>query len=219
MALGYSHPVVFKLPKGVTAKVEKNKVTLTSADRDLVGQTAAKVRELRPPEPYKGKGVKYVEEVIKKKVGKAGATGSGGGVRPTAEKERSTCSSTSVKKAEPQEAASLAAQAHRGDRGAAAPGGVPQHPPHLRPGHRRSQKTTLTAISDKVLAVEGADEGRQEGARQEGRRRDRQAVPREGDRQGRVRPRRLQVPRARLGARRRRARSRAEVLEETEKGI
>jgi large subunit ribosomal protein L6 len=78
MALGYSHPVVFKLPKGVTAKVDKNKVTLTSADRDLVGQTAAKVRELRPPEPYKGKGVKYAEEVIKKKVGKAGATGSGG---------------------------------------------------------------------------------------------------------------------------------------------
>jgi len=78
MALGYSHPVVFKLPKGVNAKVDKNKVTLTSADRDLVGQTAAKVRELRPPEPYKGKGVKYAEEVIKKKVGKAGATGSGG---------------------------------------------------------------------------------------------------------------------------------------------
>ena len=57
----------------------RTRVTLSSADRDLVGQTAAKVRELRPPEPYKGKGVKYVEEVIKKKVGKAGATGSGGG--------------------------------------------------------------------------------------------------------------------------------------------
>jgi large subunit ribosomal protein L6 len=74
MALGFSHPIAFKLPKGVTAKVEKNRVTLSSADRDLVGQTAAKVRELRPPEPYKGKGVKYVEEVIKRKVGKAGAT-------------------------------------------------------------------------------------------------------------------------------------------------
>jgi large subunit ribosomal protein L6 len=79
MALGFSHPVAFKLPKGVTAKVDKNRVTLSSADRDLVGQTAAKVRELRPPEPYKGKGVKYVEEVIKRKVGKAGATGGGGG--------------------------------------------------------------------------------------------------------------------------------------------
>jgi large subunit ribosomal protein L6 len=79
MALGFSHPVAFKLPKGVTAKVDKNRVTLSSPDRDLVGQTAAKVRELRPPEPYKGKGVKYVEEVIKRKVGKAGATSGGGG--------------------------------------------------------------------------------------------------------------------------------------------
>ncbi len=79
MQLGYSHPVVFKLPKGVGAKVEKNRVVLSSADRDILGQTAAKVRELRPPEPYKGKGVKYAEEVIKRKVGKAGATGGGGG--------------------------------------------------------------------------------------------------------------------------------------------
>ena len=67
MALGFSHPVVFKLPKGVSAKVEKNKIALSSADRDVLGQTAAKVREIRPPEPYKGKGIKYAEEVIKKK--------------------------------------------------------------------------------------------------------------------------------------------------------
>ena len=79
MSLGYSHPVVFKLPKGVGAKVDKNRIALTSADRDLLGLTAAKVRELRPPEPYKGKGVKYVEEVIKRKVGKAGATSGGAG--------------------------------------------------------------------------------------------------------------------------------------------
>jgi large subunit ribosomal protein L6 len=79
MSLGYSHPVVFKLPKGVAAKVDKNRIALTSADRDLLGLTAAKVRELRPPEPYKGKGVKYVEEVIKRKVGKAGATSGGAG--------------------------------------------------------------------------------------------------------------------------------------------
>ena len=77
MALGYSHPVVFKLPKGISAKVEKNRIALTGADRDMLGQTAAKVRELRPPEPYKGKGVKYVEETIKRKVGKAGATSGG----------------------------------------------------------------------------------------------------------------------------------------------
>lgn len=75
MQLGYSHPVVFKLPKGVGAKVDKNKIILSSADRDSLGQTAAKIRELRAPEPYKGKGVKYAEEVIKRKVGKAGASG------------------------------------------------------------------------------------------------------------------------------------------------
>ena len=75
MQLGYSHPVVFQLPKGVGAKVDKNKITLSSADRDSLGQTAAKIRELRAPEPYKGKGVKYAEEVIKRKVGKAGASG------------------------------------------------------------------------------------------------------------------------------------------------
>jgi large subunit ribosomal protein L6 len=77
MVLGFSHPVVFELPKGVSAKVDKNRVVLTSVDRDLLGQTAAQVRDLRPPEPYKGKGVKYVEEVIQRKVGKAAAGGGG----------------------------------------------------------------------------------------------------------------------------------------------
>jgi large subunit ribosomal protein L6 len=77
-ALGYSHPIVYKLPKSVTAKVEKNRLTLTSADKDVLGQVSAKMRELRPPEPYKGKGVKYAEEIIKKKVGKAAATGGAG---------------------------------------------------------------------------------------------------------------------------------------------
>jgi large subunit ribosomal protein L6 len=78
-ALGYAHPIVFKLPKIISAKVEKNRLTLSSADKDLLGQIAAKVRELRPPEPYKGKGIKYVEEVIKRKVGKAAATGAAAG--------------------------------------------------------------------------------------------------------------------------------------------
>jgi large subunit ribosomal protein L6 len=76
-ALGYSHPIIFKLPKSVTAKVEKNRLILSSADKDMLGQISAKLRELRPPEPYKGKGVKYAEEVIKKKVGKSAATGGG----------------------------------------------------------------------------------------------------------------------------------------------
>jgi large subunit ribosomal protein L6 len=73
MALGFSHPVNFDLPKGVAAKVDKNVVTLSGIDRELLGATAAKIREIRPPEPYKGKGIKYVEETIRRKVGKTGA--------------------------------------------------------------------------------------------------------------------------------------------------
>jgi large subunit ribosomal protein L6 len=73
MALGFSHPVVFELPKGVAAKVDKNNIILNGIDRELVGATAAKIREIRPPEPYKGKGIKYAEEVIRRKVGKTGA--------------------------------------------------------------------------------------------------------------------------------------------------
>jgi len=71
--LGYSHPINFELPKGVTAAVEKNNlVKLTGFDKQLVGQTAARIRELRPPEPYKGKGIKYAEEYIQRKAGKTG---------------------------------------------------------------------------------------------------------------------------------------------------
>jgi large subunit ribosomal protein L6 len=78
ITLGFSHPVVFSLPQGVAASVERQViVTLSSADRQLLGETAAKLRGLRPPEPYKGKGVKYREEVIRRKAGKAvGSAGS-----------------------------------------------------------------------------------------------------------------------------------------------
>ncbi len=72
-ALGYSHPVVFKLPDGITASVEKSKVVLSGIDKELLGATAAKVRGFRKPEPYKGKGIKYAEERIRRKVGKTGA--------------------------------------------------------------------------------------------------------------------------------------------------
>ena len=73
--LGFSHPVLFKLPEGVTAEVDpkQTKVTVRSADKHLLGLTAAKIRALRPPEPYKGKGVKYVEETVRRKEGKTGA--------------------------------------------------------------------------------------------------------------------------------------------------
>jgi large subunit ribosomal protein L6 len=78
MTLGYSHPVVFPLPAGVSASVERQVIiTLASADCQLLGETAAKIRSLRPPEPYKGKGIKYREETIKRKAGKA--VGSAGG--------------------------------------------------------------------------------------------------------------------------------------------
>ncbi|HEV8437002.1 MAG TPA: 50S ribosomal protein L6 [Methylomirabilota bacterium] len=75
LALGYSHPVIFPLPEGVQAEVERQvSITLKGADKALLGQVAAKLRALRKPDPYKGKGIKYAEEHIRRKVGKkAGA--------------------------------------------------------------------------------------------------------------------------------------------------
>jgi large subunit ribosomal protein L6 len=73
--LGFSHPVVFKLPEGITAEVDakQTKLTVRGVDKHLLGLTAAKIRALRPPEPYKGKGIKYAEEIIRRKEGKTGA--------------------------------------------------------------------------------------------------------------------------------------------------
>jgi large subunit ribosomal protein L6 len=75
LALGYSHPIIFPLPDGVQAEVERQvSITLKGADKALLGQTAAKLRALRKPDPYKGKGIKYADEHIRRKVGKkAGA--------------------------------------------------------------------------------------------------------------------------------------------------
>jgi large subunit ribosomal protein L6 len=75
LALGYSHPVIFALPEGITAEIDKQVgITLRGADKALLGETAAKLRSLRKPDPYKGKGIKYAGEVIRRKVGKkAGA--------------------------------------------------------------------------------------------------------------------------------------------------
>ncbi len=70
MALGYSHPVDMDIPKGLEVKVEKNVITISGPDRQLVGQFAAVVRQQRPPEPYKGKGIKYSDETIRRKAGK-----------------------------------------------------------------------------------------------------------------------------------------------------
>jgi large subunit ribosomal protein L6 len=74
-ALGFSHPVVFKLPEGVTAEVDakQTKLLVRGVDKHVLGLTAAKIRALRPPEPYKGKGIKYAEEIVRRKEGKTGA--------------------------------------------------------------------------------------------------------------------------------------------------
>jgi large subunit ribosomal protein L6 len=73
LTLGYSHPVEFKRPEGIDIEVVDNKnITIKGVDKQLVGQTAAKIRSLRKPEPYKGKGIRYANEVIKIKPGKAG---------------------------------------------------------------------------------------------------------------------------------------------------
>ncbi len=72
--VGYSNPVEFQLPDGITADVDKNNlITLDGADKELLGLTAARIREIRKPEPYKGKGIRYETEHIVRKVGKAGA--------------------------------------------------------------------------------------------------------------------------------------------------
>jgi large subunit ribosomal protein L6 len=75
LALGYSHPVLFPLPDGISAEIDKQTaITLRGADKAVLGQTAAKLRALREPDPYKGKGIRYAGEVVRRKVGKkAGA--------------------------------------------------------------------------------------------------------------------------------------------------
>lgn len=69
--LGYSHPLTVTLPPSITASVDKNTLTIEGNDKQIVGEVAASIRRLRKPEPYKGKGVKYSDEVIKRKAGKA----------------------------------------------------------------------------------------------------------------------------------------------------
>jgi len=74
--LGFSHPVIFKVPEGIKVTVEKNIITIFGISKELVGQAAANIRALKKPEPYKGKGIRYVGEIIKRKAGKkvAGTT-------------------------------------------------------------------------------------------------------------------------------------------------
>jgi large subunit ribosomal protein L6 len=75
LTLGYSHPIHYEPPQGITVEVKENTTVIVSgADRKLVGEVAAKLRSFRPPEPYKGKGIKYKEEVIRRKAGKTSAS-------------------------------------------------------------------------------------------------------------------------------------------------
>ncbi|WP_316901459.1 50S ribosomal protein L6 [Pseudodesulfovibrio indicus] len=71
--VGYSHPVEFDLPAGLEAKVEGAKLIIEGTDKQLVGEVAAQIRRVRPPEPYKGKGIKYIDETIRRKAGKSGS--------------------------------------------------------------------------------------------------------------------------------------------------
>ena len=76
LSLGYSHPILYQLPPGVSAKIERQTiVTLEGNNRQVLGEVAAQLRGLRPPEPYKGKGVKYADERIRRKAGKAASAG------------------------------------------------------------------------------------------------------------------------------------------------
>ncbi len=68
--VGFSHPVIFTVPQGVTATVEENRITIEGIDKQIVGETAAQIRKVRKPEPYKGKGIKYSDEEIRRKAGK-----------------------------------------------------------------------------------------------------------------------------------------------------
>jgi large subunit ribosomal protein L6 len=75
MALGFSHPVVVRPPEGITFVVEGPRVIVQGNDKEQVGQVAANIRKIRPPEPYKGKGVRYLDERVRRKAGKAGKVG------------------------------------------------------------------------------------------------------------------------------------------------
>ncbi|MBZ4686184.1 MAG: ribosomal protein [Desulfomicrobiaceae bacterium] len=72
LSVGYSHPVNYTLPQGIQAKVDGNKIVISGCDKQVVGEVAAQIRRVREPEPYKGKGVKYANEVIRRKAGKSG---------------------------------------------------------------------------------------------------------------------------------------------------
>lgn len=74
LRVGFSHPVIFPIPEGITVSVEKNKIVVNGIEKDLVGQVAANIRKIKKPEPYLGKGIRYEGEIIRRKAGKKAAT-------------------------------------------------------------------------------------------------------------------------------------------------
>lgn len=74
LAIGFSHPVIIPAPPGISYRVEKNVVSVSGIDKELVGDVAARIRNIRPPEPYKGKGIRYAGEIIRRKAGKKAVT-------------------------------------------------------------------------------------------------------------------------------------------------
>nr|AKQ04362.1 50S ribosomal protein L6, large subunit ribosomal protein L6 [uncultured Microgenomates bacterium Rifle_16ft_4_minimus_5036] len=75
LTVGYSHPIKIEAPDGISFKVEKSDITVEGVDKVLVGEVSAKIRAVRPPEPYKGKGIRYKDEIVRRKAGKAAKTG------------------------------------------------------------------------------------------------------------------------------------------------
>ena len=75
LEVGFSHPVIYKMPDSVVAKVDKNVITLESYDKEMLGSTASEIRAIKKPEPYKGKGIKYIDEIIRRKAGKTATKG------------------------------------------------------------------------------------------------------------------------------------------------
>ncbi len=78
LSLGFSHPIEYQIPEGIALKVEKNIIIVNGSDKQLVGQVAAHIRAFRVPEPYKGKGIRYIDEIVRRKAGKAVKTAGAG---------------------------------------------------------------------------------------------------------------------------------------------
>ena len=144
LALGFSHPVVVAMPDGLTVSVEGvNKIKIEGIDREQVGQFAAELRELRPPEPYKGKGIRYVDERVRRKVGKAGAAPRR---REPGGREAMKAKIGSARKAS-WTARRVRVARKRSDERSRASHRLPQREAHLRAARRSGERAARSAAS------------------------------------------------------------------------